>query len=90
MKHEEIEVGKQYTINADRPFESNLSKGEQVKVVGEHPTPFPGNPCHFKVESLKEPNESGFEPTWVVPCEILDPAAAEFDPETGIALDAEE
>jgi hypothetical protein len=86
MNHEEIQQGTQYTVNADRPYESQLDKGMQVVVVGEFPTPFTNHPCNFRVESVRDREAGGFVPVWILSCDNLDPANTTYDPETGEAI----
>lgn len=72
MNHEEIELKKNYQINADNPLRATLEDGDIVEVVGTQESGF-GTPCNFRVQRLSDRETAAFVPTWVVSHEHLDP-----------------
>ncbi len=74
MKHEDIQIDKQYTINKDKPFNAEVIKGEQVVVKAFRENIISSIPHHFVVESLRyhAPGMPRF--TWIVTADDLDEA----------------
>lgn len=74
MKHEDIEIGKQYTINNHRPFNAEITEGEQVIVLEESPHVLANVESHFRVQSLRY-HAPGLTPMpWIVSAADLDEA----------------
>lgn len=74
MKHEDIEIGKQYSINKHRPFNAEVIEGEQVIVTEEATHVLTNVQSHFRIKSLRY-HAPGMTPMpWVVSAADLDEA----------------